>query len=141
MKHKSPNTVSAAFSYIQQYRSLSSLKAELESARRKLSLRQTWYTMEQGITRLTGCYNNGGCKLAKEMLAGIHSLSKSLNHTIIGSKYSLECPINGSGPLVYTPGFTLHPFSSWACARTRKVVTRAGSLPSLGVHDRRPFFY
>ena len=70
--------------------------------------------MEQGIMRLTGCCNNGGCKLATEMLAGIHMLSKSLNHTIIRSKYPLECPVNGSGPLIYTPGFALHPFSSSA---------------------------
>ena len=70
--------------------------------------------MEQGIIRLTGYWNNGGCELATEMLAGIHSLSKSLNHAIIGLRYPLECPINGSGPLVYTPGFILHPISSWA---------------------------
>ncbi|OJA14492.1 hypothetical protein AZE42_04438 [Rhizopogon vesiculosus] len=115
-------------------KSPSSLRAELEVVRGKVSLEETeesWDKIEQGFVQLTECCNNGGCEFAAEMVAGIRSLSRQLNHAmnsersrLSGSAIELVTTLlAGLGPS-FEPLVSLFlPTLLGLCARTNKVFT------------------
>lgn len=82
--------------------------------------------------QLTDCCNNGGCKFATELLAGILSLSKPLNRAInsdrsslSGSAVALVTALSaGLGPLFAPIVSHFIPSLLGLCARTNKVFTR-----------------
>jgi hypothetical protein len=97
----------------------SSLKAELEVIRQKVSLQETaktWATIERGIIRLNKCCSDGGCQIIMEIVGGIRLLSKQLNSLPTRSAVgSLVLPLNSR--LFYQPGRApcLSHFSHSSC--------------------------
>lgn len=99
-----------------------------------MSLEETedsWDKIEQGIVQLTQCCNNGGCEFVTEMVAGIRSLSRPLNHAMNSDRSRLSgsaielvtALLAGLGPS-FEPLVSLFlPTLLGLCARTNKVFT------------------
>ncbi|KAG1807613.1 clasp N terminal-domain-containing protein [Suillus subaureus] len=110
------------------------LNAELEAVRGKVSLEETeesWDKIEQGIVQLTQCCNNGGCDFATEMVAGIRSLSRPINHAMNSERSRLSgSAIELVNALLAGLGSSFEPLVSLfmptllgLCGRTNKVFT------------------
>lgn len=110
------------------------LNAELEAVRGKVSLEETeesWDKIEQGIVQLTHCCNNGGCDFATEMVAGIRSLSRPINHAMNSERSRLSgSTIELVKALLTGLGSSFEPLVSLfmptllgLCGRTNKVFT------------------
>jgi len=92
---------------------------------------ESWDKIEQGILQLTQCCNNGGCEFIAEMIAGIRSLSRPLNHAMNSERSRLSgsaielvtALLAGLGPS-FEPLISLFlPTLLGLCARTNKVFT------------------
>ncbi|OJA17922.1 hypothetical protein AZE42_03468 [Rhizopogon vesiculosus] len=113
----------------------SSLTRELQDIRQRVSIPETeesWSQIEQGIVQLTECCNIGGCNFPEEIIAGIRSMSRHLNHAMKSERSRLsgsaiECVTAQSarlGPL-FEPLIPLFmPTLLGICARSNKVFTR-----------------
>ncbi|KAG1765490.1 clasp N terminal-domain-containing protein [Suillus placidus] len=110
------------------------LNAELEAVRGKVSLEETeesWDKIEQGIVQLTQCCNNGGCDFATEMVAGIRSLSRPINHAMNSERSRLSgstielvnALLAGLGPSFEPLVSLFMPTLLGLCGRTNKVFT------------------
>ncbi|KAG2355681.1 clasp N terminal-domain-containing protein [Suillus spraguei] len=110
------------------------LNAELEVVRGKVSLEETeesWDKIEQGIVQLTQCCNSGGCDFATEMVAGIRSLSRPINHAMNSERSRLSgSTIELVNALLAGLGSSFEPLVSLfmptllgLCGRTNKVFT------------------
>ncbi|KAG1895567.1 clasp N terminal-domain-containing protein [Suillus fuscotomentosus] len=117
-----------------KYSSPAILNAELEAVRGKVSLEETeesWDKIEQGIVQLTHCCNNGGCDFATEMVAGIRSLSRPINHAMNSERSRLSgSTIELVKALLTGLGSSFEPLVSLfmptllgLCGRTNKVFT------------------
>jgi hypothetical protein len=86
--------------------------------------------------QITACCNNGGCKFPTELLAGIRSLSKTLNHAINSDRTSLSGAAidlltslsTGLGPSFASLLPLFFPTLLGLCARTNKVFTTRAKL-------------
>ncbi|KAG1732186.1 clasp N terminal-domain-containing protein [Suillus paluster] len=120
------------------------LNAELEAVRGKVSLEETeesWDKIEQGIMQLTQCCNNGGCDFATEMVAGIRSLSRPLNHAMNSERSRLSgstielvnALLAGLGPSFEPLVSLFMPTLLGLCGRTNKVFTNRAKACILAV--------
>lgn len=130
--------------YFQQCSSPAILNAELEAVRAKVSLEETeesWDKIEQGIVQLTQCCNNGGCDFATEMVAGIRSLSRPINHAMNSERSRLSgSAIELMNALLAGLGSSFEPLVSLfmptllgLCGRTNKVFTSRAKACILAV--------
>ncbi|OAX33443.1 hypothetical protein K503DRAFT_725833 [Rhizopogon vinicolor AM-OR11-026] len=111
------------------------LTRELQDICKRVSIPETeesWDKIEQAIVQLTECCNISGCKFPEEMIAGIRSMSRPLNHAMKSERSRLsgsaiECVTAqsaGLGPL-FEPLIPLFiPTLLGICARSNKVFTR-----------------
>ncbi|KAG2145952.1 clasp N terminal-domain-containing protein [Suillus bovinus] len=117
-----------------KYNSPANLNAELEAVRGKISLEETeesWDKIEQGIVQLTQCCNNGGCDFTTEMVAGIRSLSRPINHAMNSERSRLSgsaielvnALLAGLGSLFEPLVSLFMPTLLGLCGRTNKVFT------------------
>lgn len=120
------------------------LNAELEVVRGKVSLEETeesWDKIEQGIVQLTQCCNNGGCDFATEMVAGVRSLSRPINHAMNSERSRLSgSAIELVNALLAGLGSSFEPLVSLfmptligLCGRTNKVFTSRAKACILAV--------
>ncbi|KAG1742859.1 clasp N terminal-domain-containing protein [Suillus lakei] len=120
------------------------LNAELEAVRGKVSLEETeesWDKIEQGIVQLTQCCNNGGCDFTAEMVAGIRSLSRPINHAMNSERSRLSgSAIELVNALLDGLGSSFEPLVSLfmptllgLCGRTNKVFTSRAKACILAV--------
>lgn len=120
------------------------LNAELEAVRGKVSLEETeesWDKIEQGIVQLTQCCNNGGCNFPTEMVAGIRSLSRPINHAMNSERSRLSgSAIELVNALLAGLGSSFEPLVSLfmptllgLCGRTNKVFTNRAKACILAV--------
>ncbi|KAG2150616.1 clasp N terminal-domain-containing protein [Suillus clintonianus] len=120
------------------------LNAELEAVRGKVSLEETeesWDKIEQGIVQLTQCCNNGGCDFATEMVAGIRSLSRPINHAMNSERSRLSgstielvnALLAGLGPSFEPLVSLFMPTLLGLCGRTNKVFTSRAKACILAV--------
>ncbi|KIJ18786.1 hypothetical protein PAXINDRAFT_9021 [Paxillus involutus ATCC 200175] len=73
--------------------SLVTLKAEIDAARKKVSLEETedtWDTIAQGVMQLTVLCNNGGCEFPSDIVAGMRSLSRRLSSAMNSERSKLS---------------------------------------------------
>ncbi|OAX42329.1 hypothetical protein K503DRAFT_780007 [Rhizopogon vinicolor AM-OR11-026] len=69
------------------------LTRELQDIYQRVSIPETeesWSQIEQGIVQLTECCNIGGCNFPEEMIAGIRSMSRPLNHAMKSERSRLS---------------------------------------------------
>ncbi|KAF8554713.1 hypothetical protein OG21DRAFT_1496817 [Imleria badia] len=127
------------------------LRAEIETVRKKVSLDETedtWDTIAQGVLHITRLSTNGGCEFPSDMVAGIRSVSRPLNSALNSERSRLSgAAVELLTSLATGLGSSFDPLVSIffptllaLCGRTNKVFTSRARACILAIvqHTRLP---